>query len=193
MARQAKKPSPSSTLRIIGGQWRGRKLSFTPVEGLRPTTDRVRETVFNWLQFEIAGARCLDLFAGSGALGLEALSREATLCSFVELNGEVCRQLRSNLAELNSTAGEVHNQAAEAWLQQAAGQPYHLVFLDPPFRQDQLQQICQQLEDSGLLADDATLYIEAEREWQLALPSNWKLRKEKHAGQLSYRLFDRQS
>ena len=95
MSRAVKGRAANSQLRIIGGQWRGRKLTFTPAEGLRPTTDRVRETLFNWLAADIQGARCLDLFAGSGALGLEALSRGAAHCDFVETSVCALRDLQS--------------------------------------------------------------------------------------------------
>ena len=111
------KRSNTNTLRIIGGEWRSRKLSFIDAEGLRPTPDRIRETLFNWLQGTIHGANCLDLFAGSGVLGLEALSRGACQVTFVEKNKAVANQLKTNLDLLKSDA-EVHNQDALAYLQE---------------------------------------------------------------------------
>ena len=121
-----------SQLRIIGGQWRGRKLAFTPEDGLRPTADRVRETLFNWLAADIHGARCLDLFAGSGALGLEALSRGAAHCDFVDHSSRACRQIETHLALLEAAdRGHCHPVGAEPFLR-GAQQAYDIVFLDPP-------------------------------------------------------------
>jgi 16S rRNA G966 N2-methylase RsmD len=123
-------------VRIIGGEWRGRKLHFPPSAGLRPTPDRVRETVFNWLQFELAGARCLDLFAGSGALGIEALSRGAGEAVLVERDAVSARAIRDILAQLGCDRGRVEQVDALAWLEAwtASSKPFDIVFLDPPRR-----------------------------------------------------------
>jgi len=185
-----------STLRIIGGTWRGRKLSFPETEGLRPTPDRVRETLFNWLQAYLPGARCLDLFSGSGALGLEALSRGAASVTFVDQATEVVNHLRNNIHQLKAQNAEVVAASAVSWLD--SRQPdeevrYDLVFLDPPFHKGLVEPVCEMLEGRNLLREDAMIYIETERSLTLnRLPANWKLHREKTAGQVSYRLFVRQ-
>ncbi len=192
MSKQSRKAPKSGTagqLRIIAGDWRGRKLGFPALEGLRPTPDRVRETLFNWLAPVVPGSHCLDLFAGSGALGLEALSRGAARVSFVEQAAAAAQQLRDNLALLNCAGGEVWQGAAEQFLPQAAG-PYELVFLDPPFRQGMLADCLALLQRPGLLASRAWVYIETGRDEALPpLPANWCLHREKTAGQVCYRLF----
>ncbi|HSG03167.1 MAG TPA: 16S rRNA (guanine(966)-N(2))-methyltransferase RsmD [Marinobacterium sp.] len=182
-------------LRIIGGQWRSRKLSFPAVEGLRPTPDRVRETLFNWLQSVTPAARCLDLFSGSGALSFEALSRGAASATLVDASSQACRSLRANLQSLRAQNAEVVQSNALTWLE---SQPedmsarFDLVFIDPPFRKGWLQPIAELLESHNLLADEAYIYIEAERELGTPeLPANWQLHREKHAGQVSYRLYIR--
>ncbi|WP_372737022.1 16S rRNA (guanine(966)-N(2))-methyltransferase RsmD [Neptunomonas sp.] len=182
-------------LRIIGGEWRSRKLPFPEIEGLRPTPDRVRETLFNWLQNITPGARCLDLFAGSGALGLEALSRGADSVTFIDNAHEATRQLRDNLNLLKCQNGEIITSAALTWLEarQTDTEPrYDLVFLDPPFRKDMVPLICELLEKRNLLSDHAVIYIEAESELsQLTVPGNWQESRSKTAGQVTYRLFFR--
>ena len=177
-------------LRIIGGRWRGRKLAFASVEGLRPTGDRLRETLFNWLQFHLPGARCLDLFAGSGALGLEALSRGAGAVDFVELNPGAAKTLGSQLQVLQADNGRVHQCAADAFLQRAADSPpYDLVFVDPPFAADLWQQTLTQLAEGAMLAEGALVYVESPRDTRVPVPPGWQLEKEKHAGQVCMRLF----
>jgi len=190
--------SAPQQLRLIGGQWRGRKLSFPALPGLRPSPDRVRETLFNWLQLEIGGARCLDLFAGSGALGLEALSRGASHCSFVDSQPAAIRQIGEHLKTLQCSAGVTICRSALDWLQtpqsqsQPLAQPFDIVFLDPPFRQELLAPCCQQLEAGGWLANNALIYIEAGADEALPpTPPNWTLHRDKRAGQVAYRLFRR--
>lgn len=170
-------------VRIIGGQWRGRRLRFSAAEGLRPTLDRFRETLFNWLMFDVEGARCLDLFAGSGALGLEALSRGALQVDFVDASPVVCRDIRQHLHTLGSDKGRVWHSAAEAWLKAHAELgPYDLVFLDPPFHHDLLQVCCHWLEKNGYLADNCKIYLEAENGFDRSrLPYNWQVLREKDA------------
>lgn len=184
----AKRPGGSNTLRIIGGEWRGRKLRFADGEGLRPTTDRVRETLFNWLQPIIAGARCLDLFSGSGALGLEALSRGAAEVVFVDTNPKAIAALKENLALLKANNATVTRGDALAYLQGDA-RPFDVVFLDPPFRKDLLQPALQQLSSGGWLAPGARIYLELESELgDPQLPEDWELLRSKHAGQVAYHL-----
>jgi len=178
----------ASKLRIIGGEWRSRQLPIIELDGLRPTTDRVRETVFNWLSFEVPGARCLDLFSGSGALGLEALSRGAKECTFVELNRSVAQQIERNLSTLQASNGTVYNTDALSFLQ-ANPAPFDVIFLDPPFRKGLLEQVLPKL-DERWLAANAYIYIERESEAQLSqLPDHWQLKKEKRAGQLTFALY----
>lgn len=195
-AKPAKSPTNSpkgnNQLRIIGGSWRGRKLSFPDVPGLRPTGDRVRETLFNWLAPDIQGARCLDLFAGSGALGLEALSRGAGFCLLLENHPLVVDSLRTSLALLKSPDGQVEHRDTLGWLQQGnQNAPFDLVFIDPPFGLGLWQAAASYLEQGRWLAEDALIYVEAPKGLTLLLPGNWMLYKDKHAGQVTYRLYRR--
>ncbi len=179
-------------VRIISGQWKGRKLPVLNVEGLRPTTDRVKETLFNWLMQDVQGRRVLDCFSGSGSLAFEALSRHASYALLLELDAVAAKQLQQNLARLGQAPAEVRQSNCLSFLSSAAASPFDLVFLDPPFRQGLLEPACQLLETKGWLADEALIYIEAEKELPLTqLPRTWRLLKEKVAGQLAYRLFVR--
>lgn len=177
-------------IRIIGGQWRGRKLQFAATQGLRPTPDRVRETLFNWLTADIRAANCLDLFAGSGALGLEALSRGADHCTFVDTAATSAANIRQHLQALDCQRGEVVKADAIRWLQQVPSQRYDLVFLDPPFDQNLLAPGCELLVSSGLLKAGALIYLEsATHGEQIELPACWTARSDKLAGEVRYRLF----
>ncbi len=178
---------PANQLRIIAGRWRGRKLSFTPAPGVRPTPDRVRETLFNWLSPCIQGARCLDLFAGSGALGIEAASRGAARVVLVDNNTAVVTQLREQLALLRTSRVEVVQANVESWLAGKA-EPFDIVFLDPPFREGLLPGCMAALDAGGWLAVNAYIYLEAERHYELVLPADWELLRSKHAGQVDYHL-----
>jgi len=183
----------ANQVRIIAGRHRGRRLHFVPGHGLRPTPDRVRETLFNWLQGEIHGAHCLDLFAGSGALGLEALSRGASFLLAVEHNRAAVQRLRENIALL-------HEQSAARVLQADAirllGTPpdrrFDIVFLDPPFAAGLLPEACRLLEENAWLQPDALIYIEqdAKQDWP-ELPTSWSLHREGAAGQSAHRLLRR--
>ena len=190
-----KKPnhSGSGQIRIIGGQWRGRKLPGPDSPGLRPTTDRVRETLFNWLAPVIVDAQCLDCFAGSGALGLEALSRYAAGATLIEMDRAVSQQLIKNLATLKAGNARVVNSNAMSFLAQK-GTPHNIVFVDPPFRRGLLEETINLLEDNGWLADEALIYVESEVENGLpTVPANWSLHREKVAGQVAYRLYQREA
>lgn len=180
------------SVRIISGLWRGRKLPVHDAEGLRPTTDRVKETLFNWLAQEIPHARCLDLFAGSGGLGFEAASRQAEQVTMVELNAKAFAQLQQNVTALKAqNINVIHADALQFLKQQGTAQ--HIVFIDPPFRQGLLAEAVTLLEQNGWLAEDAMIYIETEKELPLeTLPTSWSLHREKTAGQVSYRLYQRQ-
>lgn len=183
---------PAGQIRIIGGQWRGRKLPVPDSPGLRPTTDRVRETLFNWLAPSMVDARCLDCFAGSGALGLEALSRYAASATLLEMDRSVSQQLQQNLATLKATNGKVVNTNALAFLAQQ-GTPHDVVFIDPPFRKGLLEETLTLLENNGWLADDALIYVESEVENGLPpVPVHWDLHREQVAGQVAYRLYHRE-
>lgn len=192
MTRSGKRSVPQSTLRIIGGQWRGRKLTFTPAEGLRPTPDRVRETLFNWLAPAIHGARCLDLFAGSGALGLEALSRGAASCDFVDTSATALRQIEHHLRLLvPGVPARCQSAPALAFLQAGAG-IYDIVFIDPPFGKHLVDPVCTQLDAAGTLATGGMAYVEtAVRDPAPNVPARWRLHREKVAGEVCYRLFVR--
>jgi 16S rRNA (guanine966-N2)-methyltransferase len=175
-------------LRIIGGTWRGRRVKFPDVAAIRPTPDRVRETLFNWLQHDIASSRCLDLFAGSGALGLEALSRGAAQVVFVDREHAVIAQLRSTLAMLGTSAARLEQRDALRFLE-GASHPFDVVFLDPPFDRDLLPGICQALEGRGWLAPGAFIYLEAPAHGALPeLPATWTLLKSGRAGEVGYHL-----
>lgn len=190
-----KKPSSSGSgqIRIIGGQWRGRKLPVTDSPGLRPTTDRVRETLFNWLASHMVDARCLDCFAGSGALGLESLSRYAAHATLLEMERAVAQQLQKNLATLKAANGQVVNTNTLNYLNQT-GTPHDIVFVDPPFRKGLLDETLNLLEKNGWLADDALIYVESEVENGMpSVPASWHLHREKVAGQVAYRLYLRES
>jgi len=192
-ARPSPKPATSNQLRIIGGLWRGRKLNFPDVDGLRPTGDRIRETLFNWLAPEIQGARCLDLFAGSGALGIEALSRGAATSVLVERNPKAAAQLKQNLEIVKAEHGQVINADVMDLLRKGnTAEPYHIIFIDPPFQLKLWQAVIDALEEGNWLADNATIYIESGRDDHFAPPINWQLHRDKHAGAVSYRLFYRE-
>lgn len=178
----------ANQLRIIAGCWRGRKLSFAPVAGVRPTPDRVRETLFNWLSPVIRDARCLDLYAGSGALGIEAASRGAASVVMVDSHPQVVASLREQLQLLGASQVEVVQSTVEGWLSSARAEPYDIVFLDPPFRKGLLPACIDALESAGWLATDAWVYIEAESSLEPALPDNWELTRSKRAGQVGYHL-----
>lgn len=180
-------------LRIIAGKWRGRKISFPDQEGLRPSPDRVRETLFNWLQADIVGAHCLDLFAGSGALAIEAASRGAKQVSCVELNPEIAASIKKNIALLQADAISLIQRDAVKFLKTAQSEHrYELVFLDPPFNENLLEESCELLENNAWLADSALIYLESDQALEkYTFPSNWALIKQKKAGQVYYGLCQR--
>ncbi|WP_110655239.1 16S rRNA (guanine(966)-N(2))-methyltransferase RsmD [Salinicola halimionae] len=176
-------------LRLIGGEFRRRKLAIPESPGLRPTPDRVRETLFNWLAFDVAGKQTLDLYAGTGALGLEALSRGATQAIFIESSAIVADALEANI-ELLGANGRVHRSDVQQFL---VGRPaeFDLVFLDPPFRLGLAAQTCGRLEADGWLAARAMIYVETEHELDWQPPDLWQLHREIVAGDSHGRLFRR--
>jgi 16S rRNA (guanine966-N2)-methyltransferase len=187
--RKQKNGSPAGRLRIVAGNWRSRLLDVAAVEGLRPTSERVRETLFNWLAPGIAGARCLDLFAGTGALGLEALSRGAASVTFVENHPQAIRQLRRNIEVLGAANAELVPADAIEFLQGGAVGLFDIVFLDPPFARDLLGETCRLLVDARCLAPRAVVYLEDRRErHEPELPTGWCILKSKAAGNVRYML-----
>ena len=202
--KRPKSKAESGSYRIIGGFWRSRRLSFPVIECLRPTTDRVRETVFNWVSSEIHGAKVLDVFAGSGSLGLEALSRGAVKLTAIEKNKQAALALQANIELLmQSNAGGVESKVihtdALSYLESlktlqlnasTEQNRYDLIFLDPPFRKGLLEQAITLLDDHPIVQEGALIYLEREKEMAgLCLPENWRLLKDKTAGQLVYQLF----
>jgi len=181
-------------IRLIGGDWRGRKLPVITAQGLRPTSDRVRETLFNWLQFELPGAQVLDAFAGTGALGLEALSRGAQSVTLVEAYAPAAAQLQANLARLPgaSERASVLQRSVLDWLASPRPNdraPFDGVFLDPPFEQGLMQPTLNALFQNDWLSDQAWLYLEQEKhaDWP-DLPQGWALVKEKTTSQVRFGL-----
>ena len=178
-------------LRIVAGTWRSRKLAFPDQAELRPTPDRVRETLFNWLQTDVPGSRCLDMFAGSGALGFEAASRGAAEVIMLEQGREAASALARNIELLEATNIELVVTDAIAWLA-TNHRVFDIVFLDPPFKAGLLGECCQALERGQTLAEDAKIYIEhAVSDNAPALPDSWRCLKSKSAGQVAYKLFTR--
>lgn len=173
--------------RIIAGQWRRRKLHFPPLPGIRPSPDRVRETLFNWLRERIEGAACLDLFAGSGALGLEALSRGAVSVVFVDRERVAVEALREHLNALGAAGGEVVQADALAWLEGTV-RAFDVVFLDPPFDSELLAQAAERLEQRGWLKHGAVVYLEHPADRAPATPAHWRLLRESRAGRVGFRL-----
>ncbi len=187
----AARGSQARVLRIIGGSWRGRRLRFPGVALIRPTPDRVRETLFNWLGARVVGARCLDLFAGSGALGLEALSRGAAHVTFVERDGAAVRELSARLTEWGARDARVERADAIGFLAHRP-QPFDIAFLDPPFASGLLEEAAALLEGKGWLSESALIYVECgAREGVPPLPGRWRPLKAKRAGEVGYHLYAR--
>jgi len=171
-------------IRIIGGQWRGRKLIVPDKPGLRPTPNRVRETLFNWLTMHLPGSSCLDLFAGTGALGIEAASRGAEKVQLVEKERDIVQSLRQQVAKLAIDNLKVMDTNALTFLKGAAS-TFDIVFLDPPFGSDLLTPCCTLLEQRGWLNPNAHIYLESERRFgKPSLPATWQIIRRQTAGQV---------
>lgn len=182
--------SGQGEIRIIGGDWRGRKLPVLQSEGLRPTSDRVRETVFNWLQFSVPGASCLDVYAGSGALAFEALSRGAKSAVLLELNPQTAKQLQRNLQTLNANRAVVETTDSLQWLSSQATETFDIVFIDPPFHKDLMQHSVDRLFEHGFISDTTWLYLEQETQLDWPnLPQGWHCHREKKTSQVRFGLF----
>jgi 16S rRNA (guanine966-N2)-methyltransferase len=177
-------------IRIIGGHLRNSRLNVPDLPGLRPTAERVRETLFNWLAPTIEGVRALDLCAGTGALGIEALSRGAAEVRFVERVGATVEILRTNLSRLKAIGGLVTTSEAAQFLQGTA-QPFGLVFIDPPFAQRLWTPLAQRLEEGGWLTPSALVYVESPREMEPALPAQWQLHRVGQTLEVRYALYRR--
>ena len=176
-------------LRIVAGKWRSRLLQIIDEPELRPTSERIRETLFNWLSPMTEGAQCLDLFAGTGALGIEALSRGASHVVFIEKSATVADAIRKNLSALEATNAEVCQRDAIEYLKSADPKPFDIVFLDPPFESDMLSDSCSLLREKSWLMANAIVYLEQSRDTEkLALPDGWVVTQEKVAGKVSYSL-----
>lgn len=181
--------SSLGSLRIIAGKWRGRKLDVLDVDGLRPTPNRVRETLFNWLQPSIGSARCLDLFAGSGALGFESASRGAEQVDMVDLDAKITKQLQTNCQILTTDNCYVSHSSAQQFLANNSKQ-YDIVFIDPPFQTNLWAEIAELLVKHNVLAESAHIYIECPSKGDFPeLPSHWQLLKDKKAGEVRYCLY----
>lgn len=179
-------------LRIIGGEWRGRKLRFPDAPNLRPTPDRVRETIFNWLSPTINGARCLDLFAGSGALGLEALSRGAATSTFVDSHHKAIESLKDHVDLLHAHEKAKLFQMDAIKFLNSSPSKYDVVFLDPPYQLPLLEKVIPLLESNHWLNHAALLYVEIEKRHTLPeIPLSWTKLKEKTAGDVNYYLFQK--
>jgi 16S rRNA (guanine966-N2)-methyltransferase len=188
----AMKKSPSGQqgqIRIIAGQWRGRKLPVLLSQDLRPTGDRIRETLFNWLQFEWEGSAWLDAFAGSGALGFEALSRGADRVVMLEQNRKVAQQLQANVQLLKANSASIIETDTWQWLTSAPVTPFEGIFLDPPFREETaLQSLCQLIKDRGWLTAQGYLYIEQPKTRQLSL-DGWVHYRHQQTGDVQFGLW----
>jgi 16S rRNA (guanine966-N2)-methyltransferase len=181
--------SQAGRLRIVDGICRSRLLEIAHVEGLRPTSERIRETLFNWLAPQIHGARCLDLYAGTGALGLEALSRGAASAVFVEVSRVAAQQLRRNVGLLKAEKATVLQQDALEYLYSKPGEKFDIVFLDPPFAADLLDETCRLLAQQQLLSEEALVYLEQDRsKAEPELPEGCQMLKNKTAGNVRYML-----
>jgi 16S rRNA (guanine966-N2)-methyltransferase len=191
MRQQRRQQKGSGTLRIIGGDWRGRRLEFPSSPNLRPTGDRIRETLFNWLAGEVGGSRCLDLFAGSGALGLEALSRGARHCTFVETSSAAIEGINAHLSLLNAVdRGRVVNTNALSW----RDDPFDIVFVDPPFSENLAIDSLRHLINNQLLTDSALVYLEVASTASLEdLPPALSIIRDKQSGAVRYLLLEQQS
>jgi len=180
--------NPRNTVRIIAGKWRGRKINFPNFPGIRPTPDRVRETLFNWLQTVIQDASCLDLFAGSGALGFEALSRGAAEVVFVDQEQTVINHLNNVISKLEINNASVIQSTIPSNIN-LKNKQFNIVFLDPPFNTNLIDDSVQWLEDNNLMQENGLIYIESDsRLKELMVPETWELLKEKTAGEVTYRL-----
>jgi len=183
---------PPNQIRIIAGKWRGRKLQVPDIKGLRPTPDRVRETLFNWLAPVIGGAHCLDPFAGSGALGFEALSRGAERVVMIDQSVPIVKLLQEEAQQFDASNAEIYCASAPAGIKKT-NQSFDVIFLDPPYDANLLFPTIQYLEDQNLVARNAYIYLEASSIINdNDLPQSWRMLKSQQAGQVYYHLAQKQ-
>lgn len=192
-AAHQKVPASQNAIRIIAGKWKRRSLAVELAPGLRPTGNRIRETLFNWLAPHIDGAHCLDAFAGTGALGIEALSRGAAFVQFIEQNRRACQSIKHSLQGFHANADSysIANGDALNWLPKNTDKTFNLVFLDPPFTDDLWHSFFDVLEHQRVLASGALIYVECPLETKVSPPKNWHLFRQLRAGQISVQLFER--
>ncbi len=182
-------PKKPGRLRIVAGKWRSRLLPIPDVEGLRPTSERIRETLFNWLGPRVYGTRCLDLYAGTGALGLEALSREASQVVFVESSTRALQGLRKSIQTLEAEGADVVQGDAFEYLRRSEPESFDIVFLDPPFSDNSTDDLCRLIAERRLLRPGGFIYIEQDRQSALPdLPEGWQVTRSKTAGNVRYSL-----
>ncbi len=198
MARKSQKPktqkkgqksTADNSLRIIGGEWRSRKLQFPDANGLRPTSGKIRETLFNWLGHKVLGISVLDMFAGSGALGFEVLSRGAAAVVMVEKDRKAAEQLKQNCKLLQAAQAQVINADALAWCSNIS-ESFDLVFVDPPFGAE-LGRKCLEICKSGLVNLDGLVYLETAKSQQVDVPEEFEVLKDKSSGNVRYQLLQR--
>ncbi len=176
-------------IRIISGIWRGRKLEFPDKNNLRPTPDRIRETLFNWLMHDISGSTCLDLFAGSGALGFEALSRGAEKVFFVEKDADTLQALKMNVEKCATKNAEIIFSDFLKNPPKFQAKIFDLIFLDPPYESDLISKAFYWLVENDLLKDHARIYVETKKsENPLTLPSNFQILKNASTASIFYYL-----
>lgn len=183
----------SGTLRIIGGTWRGRKIRFSGAQGLRPTLDRVRETLFNWLAADIAGAHCLDLYAGTGALSFEALSRGAASAVAVERSARVLRDLHRNRSTLAASRLSVVRAEALPYLAATHRRTFDVIFVDPPFHRGLVPASLAALVRSDCLTESSLIYVEHEADCDFVQEEHWVRTRDRHAGATRFMLLKRAS
>ena len=179
---------PLNQVRIIGGEWRSRRLEFPPEIGVRPSGDRIRETLFNWLSPWIHGSRCLDAFAGSGALGFEALSRGAREVTFLDSNERVCAALHRNSGTLQAPGVRILQTDTLQWLKQPPEEPFDIIFLDPPFAENLHARCLAAIAGAGLCHEESLVYVESPADAALVVPAEWETVREKRTGNLDCRL-----
>lgn len=178
----------TNTIRVIAGKYRNRKLKFPSIDGLRPTSDHLKETIFNWLVPYIHGCTCIDAFAGSGSLGIESLSRGADKVIFYELNFKAINQIKENLQLLEITDYEIHRKDSIKALASIEIQTTELIiFIDPPFNKDLAQSCLQAILDNATIPSGTLVYIETEKSSELKL-DGFEILKEKVSSTISAKL-----
>jgi len=192
---RASKSQTQGQVRIIGGNWRRRKVSFQTLPDLRPTGDRIRETLFNWLAPQIDGSRCLELYAGSGILSLEALSRGAAFTAINDNEPMATRAIRETLNTFNCETARfaISHVTAADWVNRYRGEPFDIIFLDPPFDSSELLTIPELLIANGVVSEDSLIYVETHRAATFCPPASWQCHREHQGGQVHFALYVHQT